>query len=91
MSLPYDLAGKKALVTGGRRRIGRGIAIALAESGAEVGINDLEADFDAEMTLQMIREMGTESEFYSADISDIDQVEQEENCKYEYPTKPSVQ
>ena len=32
------LSGKKALVTGARRNIGRGIALALAEAGCAVGI-----------------------------------------------------
>ena len=46
MANPYSLEGKKAFVTGGKRNIGRGIALALAEAGADVGINDLEADDD---------------------------------------------
>ena len=45
---PSPLEGKKALVTGGKRRIGRGIALALAEAGCDVGINDLNHDEDAE-------------------------------------------
>ena len=44
----YALEGKKALVTGGKRRIGRGIALALAEAGCDVGVNDLHHDDDGD-------------------------------------------
>lgn len=70
------LAGKKALVTGGKRRIGRGIVLALAEAGCDVGINDLEHDADGEETVRLVREMGREAEFYAADISDANQVQE---------------
>jgi NAD(P)-dependent dehydrogenase (short-subunit alcohol dehydrogenase family) len=42
------LDGKTALVTGAGRGIGRGIAIALAEAGAKVVVNDLGATLDGE-------------------------------------------
>jgi 3-oxoacyl-[acyl-carrier protein] reductase len=71
-----ELIGKKALVTGGRRNIGRGIARALAAAGCDVGINDVERDADAEETLRLIREAGREAEFYRADISDSFQVKE---------------
>lgn len=68
------LAGKKALVTGGKRRIGRGIALALAEAGCEVGINDLEEDEDAHQTLRLIEGFGRQSAFFGADITSASQV-----------------
>ena len=71
----YALEGKKALVTGGKRRIGRGIALALAEAGCDVGINDLNHDEDGDETLALVRAMGREAEFFSGDISDKGQVE----------------
>ena len=75
MSNPYSLAGKKALVTGGKRNIGRGIALSLAEAGCDVGINDLTRDDDAEETLRQLRETGVACDYFGADISDSGQVE----------------
>ncbi|MEM7307235.1 MAG: SDR family NAD(P)-dependent oxidoreductase [Planctomycetota bacterium] len=40
----FDLAGRTAVVTGGARGIGLAIAARLAESGAAIGIADLDAD-----------------------------------------------
>jgi NAD(P)-dependent dehydrogenase (short-subunit alcohol dehydrogenase family) len=64
------LEGKKALITGSRRGIGRGIALAFAEQGADVGINDIELDQAAEDTMAMVREQGREASWHLADISD---------------------
>lgn len=60
-----------ALVTGGRRGIGRGIAYALARQGFDVTIGDLEQDADADETLGGIRERGGRATFVHCDVADI--------------------
>ena len=68
------LSGKKALVTGARRNIGRGIALALAEAGCAVGIHDIARDEDAEETLFLLKQMGADAEFFAADLRDSKQI-----------------
>jgi 3-oxoacyl-[acyl-carrier protein] reductase/pteridine reductase len=53
-----SIAGKVALVTGGARRIGRAIAIALAQSGADVAISYLNSHADAAETTAAIAALG---------------------------------
>ena len=60
-----------ALVTGGRRGIGQGIAFALAEPGLDLVINDLARDAAAEATLAGIGERGARASFVDADIADV--------------------
>lgn len=52
------LAGKVALVTGGARRIGRGIALALAGAGADVAITYLTSQHAASATAAEIASLG---------------------------------
>jgi len=60
-----------ALVTGGRRGIGRGIVVALAAAGFDVAVADLAEDAEAAETLSLAREQGVRSEFFYCDVSDL--------------------
>lgn len=61
---------KYALVTGGSRGIGRAVCVKLAEMGYHVLINYQSNDTEAEKTLQLIREKGTDGELLKFDVSD---------------------
>ena len=70
MSDPHSLIGKKALVTGGKRRIGRGIALALAEAGADVAINYRSHGDEADEVADVVRSLGHRASTFGADVSD---------------------
>jgi enoyl-[acyl-carrier protein] reductase III len=64
-----SLKGKHALVTGGSRGIGRGIALKLAESGAKVAVHYYVNDAAAKETLERIRKHGADGFLVQADVS----------------------
>jgi meso-butanediol dehydrogenase / (S,S)-butanediol dehydrogenase / diacetyl reductase len=63
-----DLAGRRALVTGAGRGIGRGIALRLAAEGADVVVNDRDSGTAAETAAQ-VRAMGRRGETAVGDLS----------------------
>lgn len=69
-----SLAGKHALVTGGSRGIGRGIALKLAEQGARVAINYYTNEAAAQATLAQIRTCGGDGFIIQADVSQPDDI-----------------
>lgn len=68
------LQGKFALVTGGSRGIGRGIALKLAEKGAAVVINYIQDEAAALDTLAKVQERGAEGFIVRADVSHPDEI-----------------
>jgi len=62
------LEGKKALVTGASRGIGRAIAIALAEAGADVAINYSGSEQAAAETADAVRELGRKAIMIKANV-----------------------
>jgi NAD(P)-dependent dehydrogenase (short-subunit alcohol dehydrogenase family) len=67
------LKDKVALITGGDSGIGRAVAVAFAEEGADLAIAYLEEDQDAEETRQMIEERGGSALLYKGDISSMEE------------------
>lgn len=68
------LAGQKALVTGANSGIGRGVAIALGQAGADVVVNYVTGDDAANAVVDEIRGFGVNAIAYKADVSTENQV-----------------
>jgi NAD(P)-dependent dehydrogenase (short-subunit alcohol dehydrogenase family) len=64
----HSLSGRSALVTGGARRIGRAIALALAEAGADVAITYRNSKNQAEQTTNEIAAMGRRAQAIECDV-----------------------
>lgn len=73
--LSQPLQGKTALVTGASRGIGRAIAIALAEAGADVAVNYAGSEKAAEEVVARIEALGRRAFKVQADVSSSAAVE----------------
>ena len=67
------LEGKKALVTGGSRGIGRAIALELARQGADVAVNYARNTEAATQVVAEIETLGRSAVALPADVGDFDQ------------------
>lgn len=67
-----DPSGRVALVTGGARRVGRTIALALAARGARVAVHYHASAAEAEEVVREARALGTEAWAVAADLREPD-------------------
>jgi 3-oxoacyl-[acyl-carrier protein] reductase len=66
--MKVKLKGRVAIVTGSSRGIGRASALALAREGADIVVNYLEYEKEADETVDIIRKMGRQSFKVQADV-----------------------
>ena len=70
-----NLKDRVALVTGARRGIGEGIALALAQAGAKVVVTDVDQD-DCQKVVDQIKESGQDGLALKVDVSNKEDVEE---------------
>jgi pteridine reductase len=67
--------GSRTLVFGGARRLGRAIALGLAESGADVAVTSRSAAGAAERTADEIRALGRRSAALACDVGSVESID----------------
>ncbi|MCS6818133.1 MAG: glucose 1-dehydrogenase [Blastocatellia bacterium] len=70
-----NLKGKGAIVTGAARRVGRAIALALAERGADVVVHYHRSEEDARETVREIEVRGVRALAVRADLGEVREIE----------------
>ncbi len=75
MNLHKDLNDRVALVTGGARRVGRMIALSLADAGMNVCITYNESTADARKTIDELQSFGNRNHAVQVDMREADAVE----------------
>ena len=70
-----SLAGRVAIVTGGNRGIGKGIALGLARDGADIAVNFRRDEEGAVETVREIQALGRRAMAYQAPVDDFEAVE----------------
>src|ERR1700739_1466600 len=71
-----SLRNRVALITGGSRGIGRGIALRLAQEGARIAISYLSNKGAAQQTLRRLQASGADCVAVETDVTDAGKAEQ---------------
>jgi pteridine reductase len=71
---PRPLEGQVALVTGAAKRIGRSLALALAQAGASVAITFRDSESEARQTVIDLEKLGTHAAAFRAELRDPAQI-----------------
>ena len=69
----FELNDKVAMVTGAARGLGQAIAVKLAESGADIALCDLNAEW-LEETAKKVKALGRRAECYGVNVADGESV-----------------
>jgi sorbose reductase len=64
----FDLTGRKALITGGAKGVGRAYALALAGAGADIAIIDID-EKAGKSTMEEVRSLGRDSTYIQCDVT----------------------
>jgi 2-deoxy-D-gluconate 3-dehydrogenase len=71
MSKLFDLSGKVAIVTGGNKGLGQGIALALAEAGADIAVVSTRSETE---TVEAIKALGRRAIHIAADLTSTEPI-----------------
>jgi NAD(P)-dependent dehydrogenase (short-subunit alcohol dehydrogenase family) len=74
MSDDKRMLGKIALVTGAGKRLGRAVALRLAEEGADVAVHYRESENDAAEVVREIEKLGRKGVAIKADLRSVDEI-----------------
>ncbi len=69
-----DLSHRVALVTGSARRLGREIARALADAGADIAVHYYRSTDEAQETAARLRDLGVRVQSFQADLRKADEI-----------------
>lgn len=74
MPTSMDLNGQTVLITGSARRIGRALALYLAQAGADIIVHHSSSPEDAEKTAEDIRAIGRQAFTVQAELGDLENI-----------------